>query len=455
MTFQVQSLRRDFSPVLTYLFALSPLFFGSAIAQPVPASMWSFDEAMGSTALDTGVSAIGPALHMNFAGDITRSSDTPVSARGHVFGGKSIRFGSASLPYLWANPFSNTKLESQTLTVEAWIKLSQAGAQTVFSYLPPGAGNDGRGFSLSVSSAGRIGMAVGRGIGLYDSLNAPAGTEISLNSWHHVAGSFEPGRTRLFVDGFEVAEKITTGPVVYADRSGFGPNPKTAYIGIYHNANNTGSTNASDLQFGMLPGAQLDRVRVHREAFRGSAGVGTAAESLDFWTCGQQQVSVEPAAMNACASGIAVFSAVATGNISFAYQWQTADPTLGWIDLADGPLTVDGSPTCATVTGSHDPTLIVSLACTEGRGDLDGRWFRCVVSNACGSALSNPATLTICACLACPADFNQDGGIDGSDVSAFFDRWEVGHCDADVNADGGVDGGDVDNFFAAWEAGGC
>lgn len=55
----------------------------------------------------------------------------------------------------------------------------------------------------------------------------------------------------------------------------------------------------------------------------------------------------------------------------------------------------------------------------------------------------------------CPADFNQDGGIDGSDVDAFFTAWQAGEQAADVNLDGGVNGEDVEFFFAAWENGGC
>jgi len=55
----------------------------------------------------------------------------------------------------------------------------------------------------------------------------------------------------------------------------------------------------------------------------------------------------------------------------------------------------------------------------------------------------------------CPADFNQDGGIDGADVDAFFIAWENGDASSDVNQDGGIDGADVDTFFAAWENGGC
>lgn len=55
----------------------------------------------------------------------------------------------------------------------------------------------------------------------------------------------------------------------------------------------------------------------------------------------------------------------------------------------------------------------------------------------------------------CPADFNRDGGIDGADISDFFEHWEAGMHEADVNDDGGVNGSDVEVFFAAWENGGC
>ena len=54
---------------------------------------------------------------------------------------------------------------------------------------------------------------------------------------------------------------------------------------------------------------------------------------------------------------------------------------------------------------------------------------------------------------ACPADTNQDGGVDGDDVTTFFSGWEAGESSADFNQDGGVDGADVNAFFFAWEAG--
>ncbi|MBL9000082.1 MAG: hypothetical protein JNK25_02960 [Phycisphaerae bacterium] len=57
-------------------------------------------------------------------------------------------------------------------------------------------------------------------------------------------------------------------------------------------------------------------------------------------------------------------------------------------------------------------------------------------------------------CIICGVgDFNQDGGVDGGDVEAFFTAWENAEPAADVNQDGGIDGGDVQTFFLAWEAG--
>ncbi|MBS0196078.1 MAG: hypothetical protein JSR77_04910 [Planctomycetes bacterium] len=55
----------------------------------------------------------------------------------------------------------------------------------------------------------------------------------------------------------------------------------------------------------------------------------------------------------------------------------------------------------------------------------------------------------------CVADYNQDGGVDGGDVQAFFVDWEQGLTAADANGDGGIDGGDVETFFMQWEAGSC
>ena len=78
--------------------------------------------------------------------------------------------------------------------------------------------------------------------------------------------------------------------------------------------------------------------------------------------------------------------------------------------------------------------------------------------NAVEQAMSDAASwvqLNYLAPAPCPADFNQDGGVDGSDVESFFLAWESGDTVADVNFDGGVDGSDIETFFVAWQNGGC
>ena len=63
------------------------------------------------------------------------------------------------------------------------------------------------------------------------------------------------------------------------------------------------------------------------------------------------------------------------------------------------------------------------------------------------------ATGTGNGCPPCAADFNQDGGVTGDDVGAFFAEFESGNLCGDVNEDGGVTGDDVAFFFEVFEAG--
>lgn len=61
----------------------------------------------------------------------------------------------------------------------------------------------------------------------------------------------------------------------------------------------------------------------------------------------------------------------------------------------------------------------------------------------------------VAGCPGCAADFDEDGGVTGSDIGAFFIAYEQGLDCADVDANGGVDGGDLAAFFEVFEAGGC
>ncbi len=103
------------------------------------------------------------------------------------------------------------------------------------------------------------------------------------------------------------------------------------------------------------------------------------------------------------------------------YQWQRRNPLVAdpaspnaWIDLADG----NG------FFGTHAPNLTLLRPIP---GLATG--YRCKIGGGCGCEPSQGGfvyTNTVNFSVACPADFNADGGIDFGDVEAFFERWENG-----------------------------
>ncbi len=135
-----------------------------------------------------------------------------------------------------------------------------------------------------------------------------------------------------------------------------------------------------------------------------------------------------PIPVTNCPGSEAAFSITPTGTGPFTYQWRKGG----------APIDTDANPSATTAT----------LTLTNVQLP-DADFYDCIVTNACGTITSNPATLTVCI-----GEFNCDGGIDGGDVGAFFGDWEAGNAIADVNTDGGIDGADVSSFFEHWE-GGC
>ncbi len=132
-----------------------------------------------------------------------------------------------------------------------------------------------------------------------------------------------------------------------------------------------------------------------------------------------------------------------------------ASTVAGWTkaaDLSGNAVTVnmfnaDGTPFAVTSAGgtfdySFDPAT--------------GRLAICDFAGRRVFIFSTTAPTPPCPWVAdgCFADYNNDGGIDGDDVIAFFAAWDAGESCADVDASTGVDGDDVINFFAAWDAGG-
>jgi hypothetical protein len=103
------------------------------------------------------------------------------------------------------------------------------------------------------------------------------------------------------------------------------------------------------------------------------------------------------------------------------YRWQRRNPLVtdpntpnAWLDLQDGGGFINTGT--ASLTILH-PTPALATG------------YRCRLSGGCGcegAASGTALTNTVNFGVACPADFNADGGVDFQDVEAFFERWENG-----------------------------
>ncbi|MBN1491262.1 MAG: family 10 glycosylhydrolase, partial [Phycisphaerae bacterium] len=99
-------------------------------------------------------------------------------------------------------------------------------------------------------------------------------------------------------------------------------------------------------------------------------------DDLDFSSsCVSPSITAQPVAQNVCAGTNASFTVAATGDAPLSYQWQKNQ-----VDLSDG--------------GHYSGVTTTTLAIT-GADAGDVASYRCVVTNACGSATSNEAALTL------------------------------------------------------------
>jgi hypothetical protein len=139
-----------------------------------------------------------------------------------------------------------------------------------------------------------------------------------------------------------------------------------------------------------------------------------------------------------------------------------ADQTVTDADLSgDEPVTLDGSSSSddVAVTGyrwllgptllsdTASPTALVTLPVGVNVVTLEARDVEGLVG-------TDTVTITVEAGQTpCIGDFDQDGGVTGADVEAFFLAFESGDSSADTDGDGGITGADVEAFFVAFESG--
>jgi hypothetical protein len=138
--------------------------------------------------------------------------------------------------------------------------------------------------------------------------------------------------------------------------------------------------------------------------------------------CNGPAIATQPASHIVCATGPATLTVGATGTGPLAY---------GWRENGD-PINTSANPSAATAT---------LLIATPHNDQYD-----CVVTNSCGIATSNPATLTRCL-----ADYDCSGAVAVADIFEFLSGWFAGDPGADVDGNG-ISVQDIFDFLAAWFA---
>ncbi|MFN7429764.1 MAG: GC-type dockerin domain-anchored protein [bacterium] len=174
-----------------------------------------------------------------------------------------------------------------------------------------------------------------------------------------------------------------------------------------------------------------------------------AATGLPFavqWTkCVRVGIGTQPVPISTCASPAATFTTSASGTPPFTYQWRRNGT----------PIDPQANASAATAT------LTIPSVQVGDSGSYD-----CTITNACGSATSNAATLAVTQCCG-PSDVagpgqnvGPDGELTADDIIVFLNWFFAGDSRADVagpgqstSPDGEFTADDIIVFLNAFFAG--
>lgn len=148
--------------------------------------------------------------------------------------------------------------------------------------------------------------------------------------------------------------------------------------------------------------------------------------------CTTPLVGSHPANASANAGGVATFSVTATGS-ALNFQWRR-----GTTNLVDG----------GAISGANSATLTIT-GVTAGDAGAD---YNCVVSNGCGSATSNNASLTVNT-NPCPGDLDHNGSVDLPDLSTLLANYGASPATlamGDLDGNGTVEFADLAAMLAVY-----
>jgi hypothetical protein len=231
---------------------------GAQAAQADPGSVgeWRFDEPGGQVALDTGPFGLDGRLGTG-AGD---DAADPQRIPGVVSG--ALRFSGGSYVQL---PDA-AELAPPTLSVDAVVRAT--GSPGAYRYIVSrgGQGCFAGSYGLYTAKAAGVAFYVFDGSGYVVSATARA-ADVWDGGWHHVAGTFDGGHLRLYVDGRRVGDP-SDGPT----RIDWSSTSPAAAIGRY--------VGSCDLAFA----GDMDLVRLWNGALSPSEVAANATQELQLTT---------------------------------------------------------------------------------------------------------------------------------------------------------------------------
>jgi PKD repeat protein len=170
--------------------------------------LWRLDETTGSTATD----ASGGNNNGTYV-----SAPTSVAA---LIGGETNSFArsfNGTSQYIDASPtpFGTPS----TFSAEAWVKTSATKASGGYHFLITDSSSDlDNGFSLVIDSSNRPSFVIAREglFGIVTRATATSATTVPPNTVHHLVGTYDGTRARIYVDGVERANATFTGSPTWA-----------------------------------------------------------------------------------------------------------------------------------------------------------------------------------------------------------------------------------------------
>lgn len=151
---------------------------------------WPMNEGSGQTVKDW--SGKGNHGTLGITPDVDYADPAWVSG---VWAGSALRFSGDDLVRI---PDSSS-LEPSKLTLAAWVRGDASPGMARYIVAKGGLGCDRASYGLYTGVDGGVAFYIGDSTTYYRSAEAPA--SIWDGKWHHVAGTFDGARVKLFVDG--------------------------------------------------------------------------------------------------------------------------------------------------------------------------------------------------------------------------------------------------------------